>query len=221
MTPEIIRSVRAFLGLKQKDFAKEISVSEPTLIRAEMSKGGHISGETERSILSFFKTEGIEITDRGFEKKDNTIQTLRGREGFHALYDQIYRAIRLGHSDLWLYNGVSNLVSEGLGDEFLASHRERMKELEGKFMWRVTVEEGDDAFWGHQYAHYRWISKEYFNDQTIYVYGNKTALVHFGDEIVIHITDGKANSDTQRLFLETFWNTHAHDPDTEKPFRPE
>jgi hypothetical protein len=166
------------------------------------------------------KSRNIAVYDKGFEEKDEMRESLYGMDGFHTMYRQMYSAIRRGQGDLWLYNGVSHLVADALGEEFILKHRDVMAELEGQFSWRVVVEEGDDAFWGHKYAYYKWIPKEYFNNKTIYVYGNTVAIVDFDDDIRINLTHSKDVTDTMRLFLETTWEAKAYDPDSEKPFRP-
>lgn len=218
MQPELIKSIRVYLGLTQEQLAHEIRVSKPTMVRAEE---GALSSATERALTHFFEGEGITIYEKGFEIKDKAMQTLSGSDGFQEMYKQMYRAIRTGHSDLWLYNGVSQKVADALGADFIAYHQSVMKELAGHFNWRVVVEDGDDAFWGHKYAYYKWIPKEYFNDLTIYVFGNKTAFVDFAGNISITIINNKHLTDTQRLFLDNAWNDTAYDPHTEKPFRPE
>ena len=180
-----------------------------------------MKADTERALMSFLKSRNIEVYDKGFEEKDEMRETLHGMDGFHTMYRQMYSAIRRGQGDLWLYNGVSHLVADALGEEFILQHREVMMELEGQFSWRVVVEEGDDAFWGYQYAYYKWIPKEYFNNKTIYVYGNTVAIVDFDSEVRINLTHSQDVTETMRLFLETTWEAKAYDPDSEKPFRPE
>jgi DNA-binding XRE family transcriptional regulator len=204
--------------MTQDQLAEEIGVSRATLIRAEE---GAISTATERALIKYFESEGITLYEKGFEIKDKAMQTLSGSDGLQEMYKQMYRAIRTGHADLWLYNGVSQKVADALGAEFISYHQSVMQELEGRFNWRVVVEDGDDAFWGHKYAYYKWIPKEYFNDLTIYVFGNKTAFVDFADGVSITIINNKHLTDTQRLFLDNTWNDTAYDPHTEKPFRPE
>jgi DNA-binding XRE family transcriptional regulator len=218
MQSNLIASIRNYLQMTQDAFAHEIGVSKPTLVRIE--GGSPMKSETENALLSYLKSRNIEVYEKGFQEKDEMRESLYGMEGFHTMYRQMYSAIRRGHKDLWLYNGVSHLVANALGDEFIAKHREVMAELEGQFNWRVVVEEGDDAFWGNKYAYYRWIPKEYFNNKTIYVYGNTVAIVDFEDGIRINLTHSKDVTDTMRLFLETTWEAKAYDPNSEKPFRP-
>lgn len=221
MTPKLIKTIRTYLGLNQDELAESIGVSKPTLVRIE--DGGTLKEEYRLALLDFFTENKIVVSPsgKGFEEADQTVQKLSGRKGFHTIYKQMYRAIRQGSPDLWLYNGVSHLVADGLGEEFIKEHQPVMQSLEGKFNWRVIVEEGDDAFWGHRYAYYRWIPKKYFNNKTIYVYGDSIALVDFEGEITIDVIHSKDYANTQRLFLQNTWETTAYDPDSEKPFRPE
>jgi transcriptional regulator with XRE-family HTH domain len=218
MQSNLLSSIRNYLEMNQDAFAKEINVSKPTLVR--MESGSPMKADTEKALMSFLKSRNIAVYDKGFEEKDEMRESLYGMDGFHTMYRQMYSAIRRGQGDLWLYNGVSHLVADALGEEFILKHRDVMAELEGQFSWRVVVEEGDDAFWGHKYAYYKWIPKEYFNNKTIYVYGNTVAIVDFDDDIRINLTHSKDVTDTMRLFLETTWEAKAYDPDSEKPFRP-
>jgi DNA-binding XRE family transcriptional regulator len=219
MNPKLIASIRTFLEMNQEELAHEIGTSKTTLVRIE--GGGSMKPDLERSLISFLKSQRIEVYEAGFQQIDDMRETLYGSEGFHIMYQQLYTSIRQGNGDLWLYNGVSHLVADGLGQDFIKTHQQIMNDMSGRFGWRVVVEEGDDAFWGHKYAYYKWIPKKHFNNKTIYVYGNTVAIVDFEDGIRINLTHSKDVTDTMRLFLETTWEAKAYDPDTEKPFRPE
>lgn len=220
MTPDQARAARALLDIKQDVVAEKTGISKQTISNAENGKTDLSATNTDKLRL-FYETHGIEFTDYdGVRRKPSGLRTLKGRSGLQEMYAELYKALRRKEADIWLYNGVSHLVADTLGTEFVAKHKEKMAAQAGSFSWRVVVEEGDDAFWGHDYAHYRWIPKQFFNDQTIYVFGDCVGIVDFAGDVTIELFDRKSMAGTLRLFLETVWNTHAHDPDTEKPFRP-
>lgn len=85
-------------------------------------------------------------------------------------------------------------------------HIERMSKIKGKFTYKVIVAEGDNTFFGSDYAEYRWVPKETFNDKTIFVFGPCVAFVNFDDEINVIVIDEKGIADTQRQLMQTSWN---------------
>ena len=176
MTPNVIRGIRAHLDISQTVLSENTGIPIATLNRIE--KGGVLKEDNRRALFDFFTENKIVISPsgKGYEEVDQTIQRLSGRNGLHTIYKQMYRSIRLGRSDLWLYNGISHLVADGLGTDFIKEHQAIMGSLDGKFNWRVVVEHGDDAFWGNQYAYYKWMDKSNFIDNN---YTTKINLIAF------------------------------------------
>lgn len=220
MTPEQLRMARALLDLNQDDVSAAVNIAKQTLVNAEKGRT-NLKGENIAALQMFYEARGLEFLDHnGVREKPSGIRMLRGRSGFHEMYDQLFEEVRKRSGDIWLYNGTSSLVASALGEEYLATHRDRMEKYHGQANWRVVVKHGDDAFFGAKYAHYRWLPEQNFYPETIYVYGQTVALVDFKDDISITIIDKKGWADVMRFFLETIWNSQAYDPDSEKPFRP-
>jgi len=211
ITPNQCRAARGLLHWSQPDLAKQCGMHLQTISNFEAERSTPSKSSLEK-ITRAFEYAGIQFTEyNGVREKPSDLRIYRGNTGFREFYEDLFKVAKEEGGDLWLYNGVSKLVIEGLGEDYVKMHKERMTKLKGRFTYRVILEEGDDIMFGSEYAHYRWISKDQFNDKTIFVYGPYVALVNFEGELTVTCIHQREFADTMRQLMSNSWD-RAWDP---------
>ena len=212
MTPHQMRAARALLDVSQGHVAESVGITVATLSNAEKGKS-QLSPDNHDKIEHFFITKGLEFTDfNGVREAPTGTRIYKGNSGFKEFYEDQYQIIKNEGGDLWLYNGVSEFVVNGLGKDYVAMHKDRMSKIKSRFTYRVIVEEGDATMFGSDYAEYRWVSKDQFNDKTIFVYGSYVALVNFEGDLTVTCIEQREFADTMRQLMLNSWE-QARVPD--------
>lgn len=207
-----MRMARAKLDLSQDQVAEAIGITKKTLSNAE-NGANKLSADNADRLKHFYQSSGLEFTDfNGVRETPTGLRTFRGRAGFHEFYEDQYKTFKAVGGDIWLYNGVSKLIIDALGPDYVEMHKSRMSKIKKNINYRVIVEEGDDTFFGADYAHYRWLSKEQFNDKTIFVYGSKVGIVNFDNDITVILIDQEEFAGTLRMLMENMWEQNAREP---------
>lgn len=188
------RAARALLDMKQAELAEQAGISSPALGRFE-------SGESEprpstlRALRDVLERAGIDfLDDDGIKRRTDTILSLKGKDANRRMLDDIYQTLRHSGGEV-LISGLRELTPAA-GDDFafLEYHLERLQEA--GITERILVGEGDTnlvapAHW------YRQIPADYFSPATFQLYGNKLALIAWGEEQQVLIIEN-------RLFAEAF-----------------
>ncbi len=207
-----IRAARALLNISQDTVAEATGLSKHYLSQIENAHTGGKADALER-IESFYTIMGVEFLEHdGVRRHPTGMRILRGQEGFREMYDDIYKTVQHGHAEITLFNGVSQLVLDGLGSDFLKMHIARMQKAKDNFRFRVIVEEEDTSYLGNTYCEYKWFPTERFNDKTIYTYGDKLAFVNFEGEVMVTLFDQKELADTMRFYFDLAWDSVAMEP---------
>lgn len=212
MTPDQMRMARAKLDLSQDQVAEGVGITKKTLSNAENATN-KLSSDNVDKLKFFYMTRGLEFTDfNGVRETPSGLRTFKGKSGFQEFYEDQYKTFKSEGGDVWLYNGVSTLIMDALGLDYVEMHKARMSKIKANINYRVIVEEGDATFFGSDYAHYRWLAKEQFNNKTIFVYGSKVALVNFDDDITVILIEQAEFADTLRRLMENMWDMNAKEP---------
>jgi len=212
MTPDQMRMARSKLDLSKDQVAEAIGITKKTLSNAE-NGSNKLSSENHEKLKFFYMAHGLEFTDfNGVRETPSGLRVFKGKTGFREFYEDQYKSYKSRGGDIWLYNGVSKTIIDSLGVDYVEMHKARMSKIKANFNYRVIVEEGDATFFGSDYAHYRWLPKEKFNNKTIFVYASKVGLVNFEDDITVILIDQLDFADTMRLFLENIWSLIAREP---------
>lgn len=215
MTPKQMRAARALLDISQTEVANAIDVAVGTISSAEK---GVRQMERTAELKSFYQGQGVEFSDfDGVRMKPSGTRLLKGREGFQELYDMLYDTAKTkaedgSKQDIILYNGVSGLVMGALGEDAVKEQKERMSKIANNFRYRVIVEQGDATFFGADYCEYKWLSKEDFNDTTIFVFGSIVAYANFDGNIEVMLIDNQKVADSTRIMFSAVWNHKAINP---------
>lgn len=193
-----------------RSLATEVGMSTTTISQFERGKQ-NMSRLNRDKIALFFKNRGVRFTDTGVER-ERGYQILRGRDGFVQLYEQLFDAAQQEGADLCLHNGVSSLVIDALGQDYVERHKERMKRMSDCFRYRAIVEQGDNIQFGSSYAEYKFFPSNLFIDKTKYIFGSKLAYVDFEGEIEIILINNQKIADSERTAFNLVWDYLAKDP---------
>ena len=211
-TIEQIRAARALLGWSQDDLARQAGLSQTGVARIENGTNKPNSS-TLSKIRSAFDEHNIEfIGNSGLNKKAVSISSFSGQQGFRDFMDDVYRTTRDFGSDTCIYNGVPEMFYKHLGKEWFEAHVERLNQIDRTFSVRIIVEEGNDIFINDS-APYRWLSKELFNERTVYVYGDHIGFIYFSnDDVSILRLSQKETADSFRVMFNSTWDLLAMQP---------
>ncbi len=201
------RAARALLNWSQPELAKHCDMHVQTISNFEHDNGSPTKN-TLLTIQQVIENAGIELLDNnGVREVRDQLRIFTGEHGFREFYNDIYETlIKRKWTEITLYNGVSHLVKNTLGNEFFTMHVERMVPIKNTFRFRVIVEEGDI---GARYCIYKRCPSDRFKSKTIYTYGTKVALVDFNDPVNVMLFDQPEFVETQLLFFDLAWDHMA------------
>jgi transcriptional regulator with XRE-family HTH domain len=204
ITTAQIRGARGILDWSQSDLSERTGMSPTSL--SSIEKGITQPRDTSiRIIQKAFEDEGIEfIGGDGVKIKSGEIRTYRGSSGFWGFYEDIYRTCMEHHGDVCVSNVNERKFLKWLGEDNLAKHKKRMSEIEG-LRYKILVKENDDYFVASEYAEYRWIDPKLFASVPFYVYGNKLAILLFGNEVEVIVLDYPSIAETYKIQFNSLW----------------
>jgi DNA-binding XRE family transcriptional regulator len=212
ITPTQMRAARAMLDVPQGHVAEHLGIAANTLSKIESGQSD-VSMSRMSDIQRFYEREGIAFMENdGVKWNNETFKIFKGDEDFRAFYDDLYNTVKDFGGDVCLYNGVSELVINSLGKDFVAKQQKRMSEIEKAFSYRVIVEYGDSTFFGSSYCEYKWMSQEFFNNKAFFVFGNKVAFANFDDGVQIIMIEQSDIAQNHRVLFDLAWNELAQDP---------
>lgn len=202
-----IAAARQLLGWSQADLADKSGVSKPSIIRIEKDLMS-VKHDIQMHIKKAIEQNNVEFLDQnGVRENKQTLIKYSGQKGFRDFYNDLYETARDIGGDICLFNGVSDLVTKWLGDDYVEMHKSRMIKIKDNYNYRIIVEDGDKVFFGSNFCEYRWFPKEYFNDKTIYIFGEKVGFVNFQDkEIEVIAFNQSEFAECQKLFFDLAWN---------------
>ncbi len=211
-----IAAARQLLGWSQADLAQRSGVSKPSIIRIEKDLNS-VKYDVQSHIKKAMEQNNIEFIDQnGVRENAQTLKKYSGQAGFREFYDDLYETARDIGGDICLFNGVSDLVLNWLGEDFLRKHVERMLPIKNQYRYRVIVEETDNSFLGSHYCEYKWFPNELFNEKTIFIYGDKVSFLTFSqNNIEILVLNQKELAESQKLFFNLAWDYVAMEPNNE------
>lgn len=206
LTYEQIRAARAMLNLSQGDVAKNIGVKTMAISNLESEKTPIETAKSLTALKQFYEDCGLEFTEAGgVRPNDASIKTYKGDEGFRKFYDDIYAVVKNGGS-IVIQNGLPDMLIKHLGKDFYDMHSKRMTKLSPNV--KVLVRQNDTNLIGSSFATYRATKTEHFTDQTIYIYGDKTAFITFNEEVEVLLLDKPDITRAMRVSFNVIWE-HA------------
>lgn len=214
LTIEQIRAARALLDWSQSDLADHASLSQTGIARIENGTNKPNSKTLEKIMTAFDNADIEFIGTTGVKKRTGEIRTLRGKDGFIAFMDDVYKSTLKTNSEICVYNVDEKNWIKWMGEEAYKAHSERMKAVQPDVTFRILIEEGDLFFIANEFAEYRWFPKELFSAQSFYAYGEKLAFIHFyEDDVQIMILSEREFAQGFRVLFDIAWNKVASAPE--------
>jgi transcriptional regulator with XRE-family HTH domain len=182
-----LRAARGLLDWTRSELSKASGVSPETIKNIEHG----IFNPTEvtvQALLNTFATHDVEFNEHdGVRKYQQAVKMFGGVEGFKKFMDDVYLAAQDasvvidGDKPICVSNVDDRLFVEHLGD-YANIHKQRMNDLKNVKV-RVLIREQDDFMVsGASYLEYRWNPKQGVSNVPFYVYGDKFALIMFGEK---------------------------------------
>lgn len=206
ITRQQCAAARALLEISQGDLAKLAGVSLTTVSSFENGKTSHPKTDILQSLRSALEIEGVEfIEGNGVRMRTSGTVTYHGRDGFIAFFDDVYRTLRRQGGEVCVSNVDEHQFGKWLGDAATA-HKERMAALKNYHL-KSLILEGDDYFAGGRYAEYRWVGKDEFARVPYYAYGEKLAIILFGEsKVTVYVIHEKEITDAFRASFNRVWD---------------
>lgn len=199
-----LRMARAALDVSQGVVAESVGVKPMAISDIESGKTKNPKASTLSAMQGFYEGAGLEFTETGGVRPNNAEnKTYKGDIGFQMFYNDIYETVKAG-GDICIQNGMPSALIQHLGQEFYDMHSSRMVKLSPSV--RVLVRQMDDNFIGSAFAEYRTVTNDLFNDQTIYIYGDKTAFITFGDKVEAIVLDKRAITNSLKISFDLIWS---------------
>jgi len=217
ITPSQCRAARALLNWSQPELAAKCDVHVQTISGFEQETTTPTKRTLEKIAITI-DFSGIELMPQdGVRRKAGEVKTYKGDHQFGDFYTDVYNTISQMGGEICVSNVSEAQFSHHHGPGNDAAHVKKMQELSTykKFNFRILIKDGDTNFIASSYAQYRWLESKYFHTVPFYVYGNKLAIIHFKEEVTIHVVENKDIADAQRIQFNVFWES-AKIPDIKK-----
>lgn len=204
-TPSQIRAARGLLNWSQKDLAERAGITEATIRNAEKD-GASPNAKTLSKIERAFDAE-IEFLDgEGLRRKEEKVQRYQGTQGFRDFMDDVYETAKEHGGEICLLNAKPDNWIKWLGADWYAAHVERMKPILETIDFKVTAKEGDMNFIGSDFAEYRWVPEEVWNEQSFYAYGDRIGFLNFEEkDVEIFVLKQKQFAKSFRFLFNIAW----------------
>lgn len=217
ITPKQIKMARMLLDWSQADLAEKSSVSRHSIIGLESEKSSLQQSNYEKIILAI-ESSGVEFTEGNGVRERSSLLKYTGQEGFRSFMDDVYEVANTVGSDICLFNARPANWIKWLEKDWYEMHSQRMQKIRQKagFTFRVTSQKGDYSFIGGKFGEYRWVPDKLFNQDSVYIYGDRLALMDFSDDNVrIFVLYKQAFADSFREMFEYIWQTTTEIPDSD------
>lgn len=217
ITDSQARAARAHLSLTIAELSKKTGIGPNPLSAFERGVSG-LSLKNITKIESFYKENGIEFIENNGIREKHEMIIYREQNGFRKFMDDVYRVASTEGGEICLYNARPSNWIKWLGKEWYANHTKRMQEAlkEKDFYFKVTAQTGDYNFIGGKHSEYRWVPDEMFNQQSFYVYGDRLALLSFGEEsLEIFVVKKQQFANSFRQLFNIAWENITTIPDSD------
>ncbi len=204
ITVQQLRMARAALNISQSVVAEAIGLNPMAISDIENEKTKNPKASTLSALQGFYENCGLEFTEAGGVRPNNAeIKIYKGDEGFRNFYNDIYSTSKDGSGDIAIQNGLPDYLIKHLGSDYYDMHSKRMVKISPNV--RVLIKEGDKSLIGSNFATYKTVPAEHFNDQTIYIYGDQTGFITFGDEVEVLVLDNPEITRSLRVSFDVIW----------------
>ncbi len=207
ITPQQLRSARAYLDVSRNDVSDATGIGVQTLADLENGKTDSPRISTLDTLRLYYEANGLEFTDDGGIRPNKVrVQQYEGPEGFRRFMDEVYDVAKTQGGEICLHNAKPANWIKWLGVEWNLMHTERMVAIKDHMDFKITAGHDDYQLIG-KHAEYRWLPKEMWNDQSFYAYGDRIALLNFEEDSVhIVVMHNKKFADGFRSLFNVAWD---------------
>jgi len=211
LTPELLSGALGLARISISDLCVQLEhLSRPTASRFLNRKSETLSEAAVQEIYRFFENRNIEILSNGVRFFD-TIQPIKGQDGFQQVYNDLYETIKDG-GFFYILNGVAQNFTRSLGEDYLQMHVERMQAIADRIDVRAIVKYHDRVFFGRDYAQYRWIDDAYFPPTTKIIYNGRVAFIDMNEgEPTGELYRNSHNVESEILNFKVIWEKVAEE----------
>lgn len=207
-----IKMARVLLDWNQSELAQATGFSVPAINNIE--RGASQPREsTMRKIVEVLEARGVEFTPRGGVcRRSDIVQVFEGEGSINSFFDDIYVTMKnLGGGEI-LINGVDVQTYLDADQEACAIQFDRLDRL-GTVTQKVLCRRGTTHF-NVPYAEYRWLEDEVFSSTPFYVYGDKLAVILWGDPVYTMVFHHERLAEAYAKQFRSLWK-NAITPDIE------
>lgn len=216
ITSSQCRAARGLLNWSQPDLATKCDMHVQTISNFE-SENSTPSRTTLDKITTVMQQAGIIfLDDDGVRRRQTIVEHYIGVDGFKDFMDDVYETARSVGGNICLLNARPNNWIEHLGQDWFEYHNKRMTDILDRFTFRITTKEGEHNFISRDFAEYRWVPKEMWNQHSYYAYGNKIAFLNFDNDNIDILAINHAHfAKTHKFLFDLVWQNHTIIPDTD------
>lgn len=205
LTPSQCRAARALLNIRQAELADAAGLSPGVVIALE--KGStQTKPDTLRSLRAALERSGVEFgSDDGVKRRRGSIEVWEGKDANRRMLDDVFATLKDKGGEV-LISGLREISPDRTDDvAFLEWHLGRLQSA--KITERILIAEGDDNLIAPPHW-YRQIPEAYFSQATFQLYGDKLAMIAWGEEQRITVLDNRLHARGFAKMFKFLWD-HA------------
>ncbi|MBN1783477.1 MAG: helix-turn-helix transcriptional regulator, partial [Alphaproteobacteria bacterium] len=207
-TPDMIRAARGYLNWSQHELGQRCNLSKVSLVGIESGRQ-HPNHETLKRIASVFWNEGlIFLPEGGFRVENSLIQVLEGSEGVKSFFNDVL-SVAENKGGEFLISGVRDSDFARIVEEvgIRESYVKKMNELfeKKKVIHKNLAEKGSVERPLQAYSEYRIVPDGQFENVPFYLYGNKLAIILWGENIKIICMENSELATAYKKIFDLAW----------------
>ena len=206
-SPSQIRAARAMLDWSRDDLAAASGLTAEGLFKIERGMTKPLKS-TDDKIVRAFVSQGIVFTDDdGVRRHSGDVRIYKGPVAFNHWFEDVYETVKDG-GDICITGGSEADYSRWFSPEEEERHVARMTVLDARVSCRFLLQQGDNNFAYPAYMTYRWIAREHWDSNGLYLYGLKSAFIEFAEEgPIVTVLDAPAATRRLRKLFQAIWET--------------
>ena len=207
ITSHQIRAGRALKNWNQHKLAAKAGVAVPTIANIEIEKQKP-SKRTLDKIQTALEKAGIEfINHDGVQKKQSSVQILRGQEEYISFYYFVYEYAREHGGPIYTSNAEEDYYEKWFPGFYNSEYYHNMVRIRDQMDFRILVQEGRTDFKARAYVTYRWLPETQASPIPFEVFGEYLAIkLLFLDEPIIFLIKDQKTADLYREKFILQWD---------------
>lgn len=207
ITGSQVRMLRAAVDESLQTFAEGCGISHVTLSQIEKDTASPTT-KTIDKIHAYADKKGYEFLDNnGVQIKKKYLEYYLGPSGFRDFMDDVYQTMSEYGGEICVYNVDERNWLKFMGEAAYKEHAKRMKEISKPLNFKILIKQDDTFFIASDLAEYRWVEKEFWNQQSQYAYGDKLALIKFEEnDVEVIVVPNRDLADGMRSMFKAAWN---------------